>query len=164
MKALLGGLALALTLGCSSQVASVRLQGDPMSIASLAGQWGGEYWGATGGRRGTLSFELRPGTDTLYGDVMMIDQLGNTLRPADAADLHRQHVHSTQLLRIEFVMASRDSVRGMLEPYVSPECDCTVTTNFAGALEKDHLTGTFETRNTSVGVLARGFWQMARRP
>lgn len=165
MKRLIGGMGMLLALACSSQpLSSVRLQGDPRSIASLAGRWGGEYWGASAGRRGSLSFEVRPGTDTLYGDVTLMDALGNMVRPADPADVHRLHVRAPQLLRIEFVMASQDSLRGVLEPYVSPDCDCVVTTSFAGALDKDRITGTFETRSASVGVLAHGFWRMERAP
>jgi hypothetical protein len=164
MKRLIGGLGMLLALACSSQLSSVRLQGDPRSIASLAGRWGGEYWGASGGRRGSLSFELRPGTDTLYGDVSMMDLFGNTVRPADPADVHRLHGGAPLLLRIEFVMASQDSLRGVLEPYVSPDCDCTVTTSFAGALAEDKINGTFETRSASIGVLAHGFWRMERAP
>ena len=162
MRHVIGGLALALAMGCSGPLASVKVQGEPQAIASLAGKWGGEYWGGMSGRRGSLSFELRPGSDTLFGDVLMMDQMGNVIRPSDPAEVHRLHVSSAQLLRIEFVMASGDSVRGVLEPYVSVECDCAVTTSFAGQLREDRLTGTFETRSASSGVLARGYWEMGR--
>lgn len=164
MKRIIGGIGMVLALACAGQQASVRLQGDPRSIASLAGQWSGEYRGALEGRRGSLSFELRPGSDTLYGDVLMMDVLGNVLRPADAVEVHRMHVQSSRLLQIEFVQARGDSIRGVLEPYTSPECNCVVTTIFAGALRGDRITGIFETGTAARGVLARGSWEMTRTP
>ena len=156
------GLAVALVVGCSStpQV-PVRLQGDPTSIARLAGNWSGEYWGAAGGRGGSLSFSLRSGTDSLYGDVTMIDPRGQTIRPADPIDVHAQHVRSPQQLRIDFVAVHDDSLRGVLEPYIAPDCDCAVSTTFDGQVKGDRITGRFQTRNGGR-VQAEGSWEMKR--
>jgi hypothetical protein len=35
---------------------------------------------------------LRSGTDSLYGDVVMVDPRGQTIRAADPAEVHRLHV------------------------------------------------------------------------
>ena len=156
------GLAVALVVGCSStpQV-PVRLQGDPTSISRLAGNWSGEYWGAAGGRGGSLSFSLRSGTDSLYGDVTMIDPRGQTIRSADPMDVHAQHVRSPQQLRIDFVAVRADSVRGMLEPYIAPDCECSVSTTFFGRVAGDRIAGTFQTR-AAGRVQAEGSWEMKR--
>jgi hypothetical protein len=138
----------------------VRLQGDPVSIAWLAGSWTGEYWGGTG-RGGSLSFTLRSGSDSLYGDVTMMDLAGQPMRSADPTDVHRGHVHAPQQLRIDFVAVHADSIRGTLEPYVLPECECIVSTTFVGQVRGTQITGSFQTRNAGR-LRAEGSWEMKR--
>jgi len=140
----------------------VLLQGSPVSIARLAGSWVGEYWGGAAGRGGSLGFALRTGSDSLYGDVTMVDARGQQqFRPADPMEVHRTHVQLSQHLRIDVVMAQGDSVRGVLEPYVLPDCECTVSTTFFGAVHGDQITGRFETRNRGE-VRATGSWELKR--
>ena len=161
-RALLGGFAVALAVGCRTvPKMPVQLQGDPTSIAWLAGSWTGEYWGGAGGRGGSLSFTLRSGTDSLYGDVTMIDPRGQLLRPADPMDVHALHVRSVQQLHIDVVRVEADSIRGTLEPYVAPDCDCTVTTIFTGRVAGDRITGSFTSR-AGGRVRAEGLWEMKR--
>ena len=158
----LGGLAIAFTVACRTvPQMPVQLQGDPLSIAWLAGSWTGEYWGGAGGRGGSLSFTLRSGTDSLYGDVTMVDPHGQQLHAADAMDVHARHVRSPQQLRIDVVRADADSIRGVLEPYVAPDCECTVNTTFFGQVRGDEIKGTFQTRNGGR-VQAEGSWEMKR--
>ena len=161
-RTLLGALAIATALGCrTAPQMPVQLQGDPGSVARLAGSWTGEYWGGAGGRGGSLSFTLRSGTDSLYGDVTMIDPYGQQLRPADPMAAHVQHVSSPQQLRIDVVAVEADSIRGVLEPYVAPDCECTVTTTFTGRVVGNRITGSFQ---TSAGgrLRAEGSWEMKR--
>jgi hypothetical protein len=161
-RTLIGGLALALIVGCRSVPQTpVPLQGDAASIAHLAGNWVGEYWGGAGGRGGSLSFSLRSGTDSLYGDVTMVDPAGQQIRSADPSDAHAQHVRAPNQLRIDFVAARSDSVRGVLEPYIAPDCQCAVSTTFFGHLKDGTITGTFQTRNAGR-VQAEGRWEMKR--
>ena len=160
-RALLAALAVVLVAGCRSQNIPVRLQGDPFAISALAGTWSGEYWGGVGGRGGSLAFSLSGGSDSLYGDVMMVGTTGQMVLPADPADVHRTHVQTPQRLHIDFVAVHTDSVRGTLEPYVAPECACTVGTTFVGQVRGNVITGTFETRHEGR-VLATGRWEMRR--
>jgi len=161
-RLLTGALAVALITGCSSTSQTpVRLQGDPASMARLAGAWTGQYWGASGGRGGSLAFSLRSGTDSLYGDVTMIDSRGQHIRAADPTGEHAMHVRSPQQLRIDFVAIRADSVRGVLEPYVAPDCECTVSTTFLGHVRGNEIKGTFQTRNAGR-VQAEGAWEMKR--
>jgi hypothetical protein len=161
-RTLIGALAVALATGCrTTPQMPVQLQGDPASLAKLAGSWAGQYWGGVNGRGGSLSFALRSGTDSLYGDVTMIDPRGQTIHSADPADVHATHVRSPQQLRIDFVAVHADSIRGVMEPYVSPECDCTVSTTFVGRLRGNEITGTFLTR-AGGRVEAEGSWEMKR--
>ena len=161
-RTFLGGVAVALAVGCRTvPQMPVQLQGDPTSIAWLAGSWTGEYWGGAGGRGGSLSFTLRSGTDSLYGDVTMVDPHGQQLRPADPMDVHALHAHSPQQLRIDVIRIQADSIRGTLEPYVAPDCDCTVTTTFTGRVAGDRITGSFTSR-AGGRVRAEGLWEMKR--
>ena len=160
-RVMLVGLAALLGVGCQSHQTPVRLQGDPLAIALLAGRWTGEYRGGAAGRAGSLAFTLRSGSDSLYGDVTMIDAKGQQLRHADPMNLHQMHVMSTQALRIEFAVAEADSVRGSLERYIAPDCDCAVTSTFFGRVQGNRITGRFETRNAGR-VLAEGSWEMKR--
>ena len=161
-RTFLGGLAVALAVGCRTvPQMPVQLQGDPTSIAWLAGSWSGQYWGGAGGRGGSLSFLLRSGTDSLYGDVTMLDPHGQQLRPADPRDVHALHVHSPQQLRIDVIRVQADSIRGVLEPYVAPDCECTVTTTFTGRVVGDRITGSFQSR-AGGRVRAEGSWEMTR--
>ena len=163
-RTLLGALAVAVAVAVGCQTVPqmpVPLQADPTSLAHLAGSWTGEYWGGAGGRGGSLNFTLRSGTDSLYGDVTMIDPRGQTIRSADPADTHAQHVRSPQQLRIDFVAVRADSVRGTLEPYIAPDCECAVHTTFLGRVAGDRITGTFQTRSAGR-VQAEGSWEMKR--
>jgi hypothetical protein len=156
------GWVVVLAIACkSAPQPPVRLQGDPTSLARLAGAWSGSYWGGAGGRGGSLSFALRSGSDSLYGDVTMVDPRGQPIRAADRSDVHAMHVGSPQQLRIDFVAIRADSVRGVLEPYVAPDCECTVTTTFLGQVRGDEIKGTFQTRNAGR-VQAEGSWEMKR--
>ena len=155
------GLAAVLAAGCQSHSMPVRLQGDPIAIASLAGRWTGEYWGGAGGRGGSLAFTLRSGSDSLYGDVTMVDAKGQQLRPADPMNVHQIHVASAQGLRIDFASIRADSVRGTLEPYIAPDCNCIVSSTFFGRVQDNRITGRFETRNAGH-VLAEGSGEMKR--
>jgi hypothetical protein len=159
-RTVLGGLALVAAVGCRSQPTPVRLQGDPASIASLAGSWVGQYWGGAG-RGGSLSFSLQSGSDSLYGDVTMLDASGQQLRPADPMEVHRTHVNNGQSLRIDFVAVRGDSLRGTLEPYISPECECAASATFVGQVRSGVIIGVFETR-AGGRVRGQGSWEMKR--
>jgi hypothetical protein len=158
----IGVLAFAITAACQSTPQTpVRLQGDPASMARLAGTWSGQYWGGAGGRGGSLSFALRSGSDSLYGDVTMLDPRGEPIRAADPSGMHAMHVASPQLLRIDFVAIRADSIRGILEPYIAPDCQCTASTTFVGQVRGDEIKGTFQTRSAGR-VQAEGTWEMKR--
>jgi hypothetical protein len=54
------------------------------------------------------------------------------------------------------------TITGTLEPYVSPDCECVVTTTFTGHIAGDTIDGIFVTRMPS-GLLLEGAWQVTRR-
>jgi len=160
-RAIIFGSIVVLAACRSAPSTPVQLQGEPSAIARLAGTWTGEYWNGAGGRGGSLGFSLPSGSDSLYGDVTMLDPRGQQLRAADPMDTHRLHVQSPTQLRIDLVIAQGDSVRGVLEPYISPDCECAVSTTFFGQLRGDRIDGRFETRNGGR-VRAEGKWELKR--
>jgi len=162
-RSIIAGTVVALLVACRTTASPpVILQGEPSAIARLAGEWTGEYWGGAGGRGGSLGFSLRGGTDSLYGDVVMLDPRGQQLRAADPIDVHVLHVQSPTHLRIDYVMAKGDSLRGVLEPYISPDCECAVITTFFGQAHGNRMAGLFETRSGDR-LRAQGSWELARR-
>jgi len=150
---LLAGLAAA---GCRYRPEPIPIQGERAEIARLAGTWVGEYTGTVSGRTGSITFVLKAGTDSAFGDVLMIPTGNrNALMPADNPVDHRSHAGSPQVLRVSFVSVVSGRVFGTLEPYIAPDCECIVRTTFDGAVGGDAVEGTFVTR-------ARGFEQTGR--
>ena len=155
------GLAMAAACG-HVRSSPVPLHGERELISSLAGKWRGEYESAESGRGGSITFVLRAGTDSATGDVLMEPR--GTTAVVQAADLGKQHLaHSpnSQLLAISFVGLSADEVSGALEPYIAPDCACTVSTTFRGRVAGDSIVGTFTTTAPML-TSQHGRWRMVR--
>ena len=136
----------------------------PEGAAALAGEWTGEYESPALGRAGSIVFHLDAGRDTAQGDVVMVQRgsQGALQRaPAEPGTVVRASM-TPQVLTIRFVRVLGDRVTGMLDPYLDPDCGCTVYTAFEGTLAGDRLRGTFETRGSPAGP-ATGTWSVHRR-
>lgn len=161
MRRLLPCLALIALSACRTTRMPVQLQGDPLNMSNLTGEWSGEYWGAANGRSGTITFSLGGARDSVFGEVTMVDPSGRTPRAADTGEQHRLHVHAVQSLAIAFVRVEDGKVTGKMEPYVAPDCDCVVNTSFTGAIHGDSISGSFITR-TPQGDVDQGRWSVTR--
>jgi len=147
---------------CHYQPAAVPLQGTRSDLASLAGQWVGDYSSDQTGRNGSILFRLAAGQDSAYGDVLMIDALPQ--RGGATASAESEMVKGTsQLLRIAFVHVSGRRVSGAMESYVDPACDCKVRTTFVGTVGTNVVEGTFVTRGVNGGLERTGHWRVQRR-
>lgn len=163
MQQQLALLALAAVGGCAYTSPPVKLQGAPAATATLTGDWDGAYWsGGPGDRRGTLKFYIGPGADSTFGDVAMLTPLGLPVQPVDQGPAHRAHTRLAQSLRVDFARVTSDSVTGVLEPYIAPDCECEVSTTFIGAIVGDTIRGTFATRGMPGGN-RDGAWRLVRR-
>jgi hypothetical protein len=161
-RLLLIGAAALLTGGCQFRSTPVPMSGDRSSIAALAGTWTGTYRGAQTERTGSITFTIRANADSAFGDVLMQAPPGApTVQPADDPAMHRLHARRPQLLAIRFVAIHGGEVEGGLEPYIAPDCDCTVTTRFTGRVVGDTIRGTFVTRGALVGPQT-GVWAVMR--
>lgn len=151
-----------LVAACRYQPTPVPLHGSRSDVAALAGRWDGDYSSGDSRRGESISFTIRGGTDTAFGDVAMITTMGDAVTAADASTrVHAHHAHAPELLRVTFVEVSDGQVEGELEPYVAPDCRCIVTTVFRGAVSGDRIEGTYITRGAN-GLRQEGRWSMRR--
>ena len=71
-RTLHAALAALVTACAAAHQPSVPIAGSTRDMAALAGQWEGSYSSAATGRSGSISFTLSTGTDSAFGDVIMI--------------------------------------------------------------------------------------------
>ena len=152
----------ALLAACRYQPTPVPLIASAADISALAGDWSGEYSSVQSGRSGTISFTIRSGKDTAWGDVLMTPKRGAGIRAADANTLeHARHESLPELLQVTFVRVSGGMIEGTLEPYTAPDCQCVVTTVFQGTLKGNQIDGQYVTHG-SMGLRQDGVWSMQR--
>ena len=102
--------------GCTP-LPKVALQAAPADLEILAGEWAGEYESAALGRRGSIEFKLKAGTDDAYGDVLMVPRGRRTSygpQPYHEAQ-NPPSLSSTELLTIRFIRAHNGAVTGALD-------------------------------------------------
>jgi hypothetical protein len=159
------GLTALFLTACALNPAPVPVVGDSRAIASLAGDWDGEYVGRDNGRSGSILFRLSTGTDTAHGDVVMVPRPPRGYQPDDdESRLARQHLWAqSRVLSIRFVQVSDGEVSGAIEPYASPDCTCQLITTFQGVLRGNRIDGTYTTRHTNCDMPAeQGKWWAER--
>ena len=161
-RSVLVAIAAVLLSACRYHPTPVQLQGDQSDISALAGNWEGEYSSDQTGRSGSIMFTITAGSDTAFGDVLMIPRMGQPLTSADMnSPAHATHASSPELLRITFVRVAGGSVQGALEPYVAPDCKCEVVTVFRGRRNGDVIEGTYITSGRDI-VPQEGRWNVSR--
>jgi len=148
--------------GCHYRPTPVPMSGDRSTIKTLAGTWIGTYAGTDSRRTGSITFTIQVTGDSAFGDVLMQAPPGvAVIQSADTPEIHRTHARSSQLLAVRFVDIYGGDVEGALEPYIAPDCDCTVTTRFAGRVFGDTIRGSFVTRGRLMATQT-GVWAIAR--
>ena len=161
-RSVVQSLAILLLAACHYQPVPVPVQAEPAAVAALAGEWQGTYVGEQTGRAGNITFRITERGDSAFGDVLMAPVDGVSPHPVDSPAEHLRHATSPQMLSIAFVALAGRRVRGTLEPYVAPDCQCRVTTTFTGTVAGDVISGTFVTR-TADGVEQTGQWRVSRQ-
>lgn len=160
MLVLLAGVA-----GCAP-MPTVALQATPADLEVLAGEWNGEYESAALGRRGTIEFSLKAGTDEARGNVVMVPN-GRRMpyRPQRYEDgPHTPPLSASALLTIKFIRASDGSLVGVLDRYWDPDRECFANTSFTGRVGLGIVEGTFRTTFDCGAGDATGTWSAARKP
>jgi hypothetical protein len=151
--------------GCASNPTPVPLDAAPDAVATLAGEWTGEYSSAATGRSGSIVFTLVAGRDTAFGDVMMVPAGGPQVAGTNTASGKNIVAYpASQPLKIRFVRVAGDSVSGLLEPYSAPDCGCVLTTRFTGRVGSNRIDGTFTTSgDPQAAAPQQGRWTVKRR-
>jgi len=167
VASLVAGSALASLPACRTAPSPVPVVGSAADIGTLAGDWEGDYSSPATGRSGSIAFRLVAGRDTAFGDVVMVPAgasrpLAPAVTPGGPPDATgARGATPAQVLTIRFVHIAADSVSGTLQPYEGPDCDCTLTTSFAGRVLGDRIEGTFVTRG--AGADQTGRWTVRRK-
>jgi hypothetical protein len=151
---------------CSAKRQPVRMVGPAGDIATLAGEWSGDYSSAESGRRGTISFTLRAQGDSAFGDVVMVPAgWGRPLTPwrDPSAQQGSQGANApAAVLTINFVRVQGAQVSGTLAPYADPSTGARLLTTFTGNMSGATIDGTYTTRLPS-GETQQGRWTVQRR-
>ena len=152
-------LAAALSASCASSNPAPPVPVEGSDVSALAGRWVGDYSSTETGRTGSIVFELRSGDKVARGDVLMKpkEDLQGSSTSADALKT------MPQILTISFVSATGGTLRGTMDPYRDPSCDCMVQTTFVGRLAGDSISGTFTTTPQNAGTISTGRWKITRQ-
>ena len=68
-----------------------------------------------------------------------------------------------QVLTINFVNASGGEVKGTIDPYHDPACNCELTTTFVGRITGSTIEGTFTSDAGGAAPVTSGRWKMTRQ-
>ena len=148
--------------GGSTPGTPVPVSGSPRDLAALEGQWSGEYLSLESGRGGTIVFNLKGGTDSATGEVVMSALTGGPSSPDQPAPQANAASAPPLTSAIRLVSIEDGRVRGKLEPYMEPTCQCRLTTVFDGKLYGTTLGVTYTTILPS-GQVQSGRWEVTRR-
>ena len=141
-------------LGCRYRAEVVPVWGDASGLRHMAGEWTGDYSSPDSHRRGVITFALTARGDSAFGEVIM-DADGEA-----GAEFSRPGPVRTPLA-IQFVRIADGSIRGELEPYLAPDCECLVRTLFTGIISGEVVSGSFRT-TTEWGGKQEGSWRAIR--
>lgn len=152
-----------LLVACGGAQSPVPVVGRATDISKLAGEWLGEYSSAESGRSGSISFTLKAGSDTAFGDVVMTPRFAGA-GPASATGQPAPIQATSPAIDIRFVRVMGGQVSGALAPYTDPTCKCPLHTTFVGRLVGDTLSGTYTSRRENASDTQQGRWRVVREP
>jgi hypothetical protein len=148
---------------CAVNPPPVPVSGQASDVSALAGEWSGQFRSEETGRSGIIYFKLQAGRDTAYGDVIMVPTYVSSMH--DDPHVPESRAGHSQSLTIRFVRVNGSRISGRIEPYPSPDCECSLLTEFRGELRDGRILGTFTIQHsTSRHLEQRGTWWVERKP
>lgn len=144
---------------CTWNGAPVPVLGE---TASLEGEWEGTYSSLATGRSGSILFRLQAGSDSAYGDVVMIPVHSEQIAAPAVSLILKAQPTLPRVLRISFVRCEVGRVTGRLDVYEDPETGERLLTMFDGRILGDRLEGTFSTVTEGTGRVLSGEWSAKR--
>jgi hypothetical protein len=127
--------------------------------SALVGRWTGDYSSTETGRSGSIVLEFKSGGKVARGDILMQPKGYSASAPEGSDPLKTM----PQVLQISFVNVEGGAVKGTIDPYVDPGCDCQVDTTFVGKITGDTIEGTFSTTPSGTGAPTAGRWKVTRQ-
>jgi hypothetical protein len=165
MRLRYAGFGLLLVTAACVPMSKVPLQATPGALEILAGEWVGQYESPALGRRGSMEFKLKAGTDDAYGEVLMVPRGSKT--PYQPSQYHegqaQPYLPASERLTIRFIRASNGSLHGMLDRYWDPDRNCNALSTFDGRLEADVVEGTFTTTSACGSGDVSGTWKATKK-
>jgi hypothetical protein len=154
-------------LACTPKAPAIEVMSGDFDLNPLVGQWQGTYRNTETGRVGTIAFTLRAGETAAFGRVIMLPHSADSAAAANAdpAALSTSlNETGRQALTISFVRKEGGKLIGTLDPYMDPDCKCTVNTSFAGSfVDAATIEGTFTTAGpASDRAPTHGTWKVIR--
>ena len=152
------------TIGCAGKQPGTAVSASDFDLKPLVGIWRGTYSNPQTGRNGTIGFSLRAGESFASGSVVMIPKADSLLTPEERELLGEEAPSGRTVLSIKFIRKEGGNLSGTLNPYRSPDCDCTVNTTFVGTFkDANTLEGTFATVPSKAGAaVTGGTWRAIR--
>ena len=167
-KALTAAVGAAFLLGCAIRGPRTEISAAEADLKPLVGKWIGGYSSQETSRTGSIWFTLRAEENCAMGSVEMVAPRLADATPV-AASPNRPIVtdprnsQSKEMLTIHFVRKERNRVVGLLDPYIDPDCACTVITSFQGVMTGDRIEGTYSTRSAALAHNPTvGHWKVLR--
>jgi hypothetical protein len=162
---LVGAMTVALlTFGCALREPAIELSAADSDLNPLVGKWRGEYLSQETGRTGDISFTLKSGESEASGAVVMSPRtdVTNTVSADRPMVLGVINGTPSRVLTIHFVRKEGREDIGVLDPYVSPDCACKVTTRFQGALVNWRtIEGIYVTSSSDIAYTpTHGSWKV----
>ena len=151
----------AVASGCSTASTRTPVLGARADVATLAGEWHGDYSGPAG-RNGGISFTLRAADTAAVGEVVMSPDPGQGPAGSNMPADRMERMRLAPRLSVTFIGAAGDRVAGELEAYEDPECRCTVSTAFDGVLRGRVIEGEYRTHGADLGAPRVGRWRVER--
>ena len=150
------------TAACAYNPPPVPIEARPADLAALAGRWSGSYRGDSSGRGGSIEFTLVAGEDHAHGDVVMVAQGSRRAYEPWRETAPAREASTTEVLTVRFVAVDNGEIRGELDPYRDPACECRAVTSFRGRIDGDVIAGSFVTYAAQAAGPAHGTWKVRR--
>jgi hypothetical protein len=128
----------------------------------LEGEWEGTYSSEQTGRSGSILFHLKAGTDSAWGDVLMIPERAEQSHAPTSPAYTEWRGRPPRVLRISFVRCEEGKVTGLLEPYQDPNTGELIRTMFEGSLRNGEFRGSFWSAYPGQAYLPAGRWSVKR--
>ena len=155
---------IASTLACASTPPGTEISSSDFDVQPLVGVWRGSFSSAQTGRSGTIAFTLRAGESSAKGNVVLIPRPDSLLTPEEREAPENVNMPGRVVVPITFIRKEGGSLKGTLDPYTAPDCNCIVATTFQGTFSNANtIEGSFTTVPSKAGAnVTGGAWKVTR--